>query len=112
MLGGLPLLIFGPIFETDPFANFTLYGVGAVAYTVLIGNMIGFVLWLKLLDLMPAPIATLSLLPTPMVGIASGIIVLGENFGWQEATALALITIALASTLPLPSLSQFKGSGN
>ena len=108
LLGGLPLLILAQIFDTDPYVNFTLYGMGAVTYTVLIGNMIGFVLWLRLLDLIPAPIATLSLLPTPMVGIVSGMIVLGEYVGWQEVTALALITIALASTLTLPRLSQFR----
>ena len=105
VLGGLPLLVLAVVFDRDPFVDFTFYGVGAVAYTVLIGNMIGFVLWLRLLDLIPAPIATLSLLPTPMVGIASGVIVLGETVGWQEASALALITIALGSTLTLPQLS-------
>ena len=112
LLGGLPLLILATIFDTDPYANFTLYGIGAVVYTVLIGNMIGFVLWLRVLDLIPAPIATLSLLPTPMIGIASGMIVLGENVGWQEATALVLITTALATTLTLPRLSQLKEKCN
>ena len=112
LLGGLPLLILALMFDVDPFAKFTFYGIGAVTYTVLIGNMIGFVLWLKLLDLIPAPIATLSLLPTPMVGIASGMIVLNENVGWQEATALALITTALASILTLPRLSQLKRTNN
>ncbi len=105
VLGGLPLLVLGVVFDRNPFADFTFFGVGAVAYTVLIGNMIGFVLWLRLLDLIPAPIATLSLLPTPMVGIASGVIILGETIGWQESSALALITIALASTLTLPQPS-------
>ena len=105
LIGGLPLLVLSLVFDHDPFVDFTFYGVGAVAYTVLIGNMIGFVLWLRLLDLIPAPIATLSLLPTPMVGIASGMIVLGETVSWQEASALALITIALASTLNLPRRS-------
>ena len=105
VLGGLPLLVLGVVFDRDPFVEFTFYGVGAVAYTVLIGNMIGFVLWLRLLDLIPAPVATLSLLPTPMDGIASSVIVLGETIGWQEASALVLITIALASTLTLTQLS-------
>lgn len=108
LLGGLPLLILSLIFDADPFANFTILGVGAVAYTVLIGNMIGFVLWLKLLELIPAPIATLSLLPVPMIGITSGVIILGESVGWQEGAALALITMALASTLTLPSLAALK----
>lgn len=108
LLGGLPLLVLAPIFDEAPFANFTILGVGAVAYTVLIGNMVGFVLWLKLLELIPAPIATLSLLPVPMIGIISGVIILGESIGWQEGVALALITVALASTLTLPSLSSFR----
>lgn len=108
LLGGLPLLMLSLIFDADPFANFTILGVGAVAYTVLIGNMIGFVLWLKLLELIPAPIATLSLLPVPMIGITSGVIILGESVGWQEGAALALITMALANTLTLPSLTALK----
>jgi O-acetylserine/cysteine efflux transporter len=70
--------------------------------------MIGFVLWLKLLELIPAPIATLCLLPVPMIGITSGVIILGESFSWREAAALALITMALASTMTLPSLGALK----
>ena len=103
ILGGIPLLILAPIFDRDPFAEFTLYGAGAVAYTVLVGNMIGFVLWIKILELIPAPIATISLLPVPMVGITSGVLILGESVGWQEGVAVLLITTALASTLNLPS---------
>jgi drug/metabolite transporter (DMT)-like permease len=108
LLGGLPLLVLALFFDTNPFVNFTILGVGAVAYTVFIGNMIGFVLWLKLLELIPAPIATLCLLPVPMIGITSGVIILGESFGWREAAALALITMALASTMTLPSLGALK----
>ena len=103
ILGGIPLLILAPLFDRDPFAEFTLYGAGAVAYTVLVGNMIGFVLWIKILELIPAPIATISLLPVPMVGITSGVLILGESVGWQEGVAVLLITTALASTLNLPS---------
>jgi drug/metabolite transporter (DMT)-like permease len=108
LLGGLPLLVLALLFDTNPFVNFTILGIGAVAYTVFIGNMIGFVLWLKLLELIPAPIATLCLLPVPMIGITSGVIILGESFGWREAAALALITMALASTMTLPSLVALK----
>ena len=103
ILGGIPLLILAPLFDRDPLAEFTLYGAGAVAYTVLVGNMIGFVLWIKILELIPAPIATISLLPVPMVGIMSGVLILGESVGWQEGVAVLLITTALASTLNLPS---------
>ena len=108
LLGGLPLLILALLFDTNPFVNFTILGIGAVAYTVFIGNMIGFVLWLKLLELIPAPIATLCLLPVPMIGITSGVIILGESFGWREAAALVLITMALTSTMTLPSLGALK----
>jgi len=58
--------------------------------------------------LIPAPIATLSLLPVPMIGITTGVIILGESVGWQEGAALALITMALANTLTLPSLAALK----
>ena len=108
ILGSIPLLILAPIFDRDPFAEFTLYGAGAVAYTVLVGNMIGFVLWIKILELIPAPIATISLLPVPMVGIMSGVLILGESVGWQEGVAVLLITTALASTLNLPSKKNAK----
>jgi threonine/homoserine efflux transporter RhtA len=50
----------------------------------------------------------LSLLPVPIIGITSGVIILGESVGWQEGAALALITMALASTLTLPSLAALK----
>tara|TARA_Y100001934_G_scaffold6069_1_gene8216 strand:+ start:23938 stop:24873 length:936 start_codon:yes stop_codon:yes gene_type:complete len=103
LLGGIPLLILAPIFDRNPFIEFTLLGASAVAYTVLVGNMIGFVLWIKVLELVPAPIATIGLLPVPMVGIISGVVILNESVGWQEVVALLLITTALASTLNLSS---------
>ena len=106
IFGGLPLLILAVIFEKLPYTNVSVLGIGAIAYTVLIGNMIGFVLWLKLLDLVSAPIATLSLLPVPLVGIVSGAIILGETIGWLECLAVVLITISLGSTLTSHSINK------
>lgn len=102
VFGGLPLLALALALDSEPYRDLTLWGAGAVAYTVLIGNMVGFVLFLRVVAMVPASVATLGVLPVPLVGITSGAILLGEPVGWAELSALALITVALATVLPMP----------
>ena len=47
----------------------------------------------------PASIAALSTMMIPVVGVFSGMLVLGEQPQWQEYVALILVTMALATVL-------------
>lgn len=108
IFGGIPLLILSLAVDSDPYRNLTILGVGAIAYTVLVGNVCGFVCWIRVVGLVPTSVASLGVLPVPMVGILSGALVLGEPVGWLEIGALALVTGALTTVLPMPKLSMLR----
>ena len=52
---------------------------------------------------LPVAVSSLSSLPVPVVGVFSGIVLLGERPGLQEWIALALVVAALFTVLFQPS---------
>jgi len=106
LLGGIPLGILAALHDTAPFAHLTLYGLLAVTYVIVIATLFGFWAWFSILTLAPASVASIAILPVPLVGVLSSALVLGEPIGWHELLALALITAALATVLPLPRFGR------
>lgn len=64
--------------------------------------------YFKVVQIFPAAIAAIGTLAVPVVGVFSSALILGEQVGWQEFTAMALIFSGLACVLVLPSLLQTK----
>ena len=75
----------------------------AVVYTVVLALGFGFWAWFKIVEMVPASVASLSVLAIPAIGVASGGFILGEVIGMTEIIALALLLGALATVvLPKP----------
>ena len=74
-------------------------GALAMAYIVLIGTVLGYWAWFRVVQMIPSDMAALGILPSPMIGVISSTLILGEPLGWPEFTAVALITAALATML-------------
>lgn len=70
-----------------------LFGVG---YGVLIAAMLCGWAWNRLVLLVPVSVSSLSSLITPLVGVASGVVLLGERLGLEEIVAAALIVGSVA----------------
>ena len=70
--------------------------VWALAYNVLLGNALAWLLWLFALRRLSAGAAGLGTLATPVIGVAAAWIQLGERPGAAEAAGMALIIAALA----------------
>jgi drug/metabolite transporter (DMT)-like permease len=102
LMGGLPMAVMAAVHDRAPFAHLTFHGVLALVYVVCIATLLGFWAWFTILALAPASVASIAVLPVPLVGVLASAVVLGEPIGWQEMLALALITAALATVLPLP----------
>ena len=62
--------------------------------------------YFKTVHLFPASIAAIGTLMVPIVGVYSSSLILSEQVGWRELTALFLICAALASVLVIPNLSK------
>lgn len=102
LIGCLPLALLALIEDPAPFERITSDGVLALVYVTAIGIVFGFWAWFTVLSITSASVAAIAVLPVPMVGVITSILVLGESAGWRELLALLFITLALATVLPLP----------
>lgn len=89
-LGILPLLVLALLFDDAHFGAITPLDWALLAYGGVFALGLCYLSWFGALRRLPASLAALGTLLTPMVGVASAALFLGEPFGWREATALAL----------------------
>lgn len=72
-------------------------------YLVLIALVFCYFAWFSVVKIFPAGVAAVGTLLVPIVGVVSGVIVLGEPFGLRDLIALALIVGAVALVLLVPA---------
>lgn len=103
LLGGIPIFIgalilddFGALAEVSPKAWF------GVAYNVFIAFAWAHWAWIKLATSLSVTVFSLAMLLTPMIGVLSGILFLGERPTPMEYAAFALV-IASLLTVALPA---------
>ncbi|MBI3148436.1 MAG: DMT family transporter [Betaproteobacteria bacterium] len=84
-------------------------GIG-LAYVVLVAFVLCHWAWYKLVTLVSVTVSSISSMLVPVVGVLSGMWMLGEELRWQEITALVLVLGALASVLLAPSPPPRQGS--
>jgi drug/metabolite transporter (DMT)-like permease len=99
LIGGAPLAALAFAHDTAPYADITTRGALAMVYIVLISTVLGYWAWFRVLQLIPSDMAALGILPSPMIGVISSTLILGEPLGWPEFAAVALLTAALATML-------------
>lgn len=103
LLGGVPVLLGTPLLES-PFwvLQISLKAYMAVAYVVLVGVVLGYWGWLRVVEIFPVTVASLGTLAVPAIGVFSGGILLGEPLGWREIAALGLVILGLAGVILAP----------
>jgi O-acetylserine/cysteine efflux transporter len=103
-LGVPQLLLLSLIFETDQIsrlAEASWIGWGAVVYTAVFASLVAHSLWYKLVRRYPVNVIVPFSLLAPVLGILSGVLLLGEPFGLHKALgALATLSgVALIQVL-------------
>jgi drug/metabolite transporter (DMT)-like permease len=98
-LGGLPVLLGAAILDSGSLRPISAAATGALLYSTFVAFVFCHWAWFKLATTAPASIAAMSTMMIPVVGVFSGMIVLGEQPQWQEYAALLLVTLALATVL-------------
>ena len=106
LAGWLPLVLAAPFFDHEPLAS-TLASLSprgwfALLYNIFLAGTIAHWAWFTLARTLPIAVSSLSSLPVPVVGVLSGMIVLGERPGTQEWIALGLVVCALFIVLFQP----------
>lgn len=95
LIGSIPLIVVALcVDQSGPEWNASL--VVALLYNVIIASAFAYVVWLYVLQSLPAGTAGLSGLAIPVVGVVAAWIQLGERPGVWEAAGIALILAALA----------------
>ena len=73
--------------------------IGALAYNAVLGSAIAWALWLVVVERLPAAIAGIASLATPLLGVLLAWWLLDERPDAAEAIGIALIATALAGVL-------------
>jgi drug/metabolite transporter (DMT)-like permease len=106
LIGWVPLAVLAPLFDPQPLsvelANLSARGWFAIAYNIFLAGTLAHWAWFTLARTLPVAVSSLASLPVPVVGVFSGIILLGERPGTQEWIALALVVAALFTVLFQP----------
>jgi len=100
LVGGVPIYAGALLFDDlGRLQALTLWPALAVASNVLFSFAWAHWAWIKLATSVSVTTFSLSMLMTPVVGVLSGMLFLGERPGWLEFGALALVLASLASVI-------------
>lgn len=104
LLGGLFLAAVALAVPSEPI-RWTPWMAGAMAYNVVLTSAVAILMWFYVLKILPAGIAGLGSLATPVLGLFFAHALLGERFSFWEGWGGVLIVAAL-------SLLVFQGLAN
>lgn len=96
LIGSVPLIIAALILREGP-VSWSPSFIWALVYNIIPSNAVAWLLWLFILEKLPAGIAGIGSLAIPLVGVASAWIQLGEVPVLIEAAGMLLIALALLS---------------
>jgi len=95
LFGSLPLVLIA-VLNGGGGPEWSVPFIWALAYNVVLGNALAWLLWLFALRKLSAGAAGLGTLATPVIGVAAAWLQLGERPTAGEAAGMALIIAALA----------------
>ncbi len=92
--GSLPLAVAAVMIPSEPI-NWTWDFSGAVAFNAILCNALAWLLWLYALQRLPAGIASMASMITPVIGVLAAWWQLGEVPTTQEVWGMAFIGLSL-----------------
>ena len=106
LLASIPTLAAALVFDGLPQQLPPPLALWGLVYNVFIGFMFCYWAWVRLVELVPVSVSSLSSLITPLIGVISSIYLLGEQPGWPEISATLLILGAVAVVNWRPAKNQ------
>ncbi len=103
LIGGVPIILAIPLVEGLHIPQASPIAWLCTLYVVVVALVFAYFAWFKIVSLFPANVAAIGTLLTPVIGVLSGVLVLGEPFTWREMLALILVGSALALVLIVPA---------
>jgi drug/metabolite transporter (DMT)-like permease len=105
LLGALPLILLALIVPERP-VHWTPYFIVGLLFCSVVSQALAILLWFFILSELPAGVASLGTLATPVIGTIAASIELGERPSAPEAWGMLLIIIALSLLSLLGYLQQ------
>lgn len=102
VLGGLPIALAAVALEGEAWRPLGLPASLGMLYNTGVAFMFCYWAWNRIVLMVPVAVSSLSSLVTPVVGVLSGMLMLGETLGWREVVAAALILGAIRLVLRAP----------
>ena len=103
----VPIWLGAVLLEPGSFSliRLSFWPLAGVIYNVLFPFIFCNWAWMKIATIAPMSVSSLSTLMVPVIGVFSGMLVLGERPGWNDYSALLLVCAALITVL-LPSRNR------
>jgi drug/metabolite transporter (DMT)-like permease len=86
----------------DP-SKVSLYSLGGLIFSGFFGSGVAYYLWFRIIQILPATSASLGALSSPVIGIVSSMILLGERPTLNDTIGYVLIFAASACVLLQPN---------
>jgi drug/metabolite transporter (DMT)-like permease len=91
----IPLVVLAILFPGDGI-NWSSTFIWSLTYSVLFGTALGALLWLYVLHALPANLAGIGTIGTPVIGVLASWLQLGEELSVAEITGMVLVVLALS----------------
>jgi len=109
----LPFLGAGSLLLESGWRMPTLVEWGAIAYNAVVVFAYCHLVWFGLARSLPPVVSSLSIMFIPVVGVFSGMWMLGEQPHWQDYAAIVLMFASLSSVMLVPlALRRLRGAMN
>jgi len=100
LLGTVPVVIVWLVFARDAyFRPEHARGLFALAWLILVSNVLAYACWFRIIRALPATVAGLTTLVVPCVGFGSSALMTKAPVSWLDGVALGLIIAAVALAL-------------
>jgi drug/metabolite transporter (DMT)-like permease len=99
LLGWIPLVILAPFFDHGPLRIPSGAAWFAILYNIFLAGTLAHWAFFTLARTLPVAVSSMSSLPVPIVGVFSGMLLLGERPGPSEWAALVLVVAAMVTVL-------------
>jgi drug/metabolite transporter (DMT)-like permease len=100
LLGTIPVVIVWLVFSRGAYFHPEhVRGLAALAWLILISNVLAYACWFRIIRALPAAVAGLTTLVVPCVGFGSSALLTSAKVSWLDGVALALIISAVTLAL-------------
>ncbi len=99
LIGALPVLVVMLLFELDEIGPVSFWPAFAVVYNMIVTAIFCYWAWFRIVAMLPVQVSTMLTLMIPVVGVASGALLLGERPGLDILAALVLVSVAILAVL-------------